>query len=159
MAYVVDLAWHELRTSAYLGIDRWTDNRAKGRRVGYGADPKDVQRDIVGCWTEHAVAKAKGCYWFGNDPVPDQGAADVAGLHVRGVTQAGYGLIVHESDADDGVFLLVTPLHLTGSGRRFRLDGWVKGGDAKQRKFWRGDIRCPTFIVPPEHLRPLDELA
>jgi hypothetical protein len=81
----------------------------------------------------------------------------VSGLHVRMGHFATDGLHVHESDPDDGAFVLV----IDRDSPVFTIVGWILGRDAKRRSmYWNTEETAgpPCFVVPQADLRSCYDL-
>lgn len=155
----VELTSDEMRLAAVAGVNRRINAMERRRRGAHGfdRDHEAWQIDVEGCLAEAAVAKALG---LGFDPVVgrlDTAEGDVAaGVQVRS-TRYGYDrdnvgcLLMHDSDADSDAFVLVC-----GSYGRYRLAGWIRGGDGKQPAFHRNHKGRWAYWVEQRFLRPFD---
>lgn len=149
---IVTLTWPDLRTAAYLGIDRWIRNLANGRRDRYGdGTGQDWRAHVVGAWGECAVAQATDHYWTERG-APDRGAPDVGPFHVRTAPDPRHCLILHDRDDDGAVFVLALAVTLP----TVDIVGWCYGHEGKRREHWRDDVPVPAYFVPRSLLRPLD---
>lgn len=149
----VTLTASELTTAAMIGVRRQVQNLVRGRQDAHGRGPEDGWTPhIEGACGEMAVAKWMGLYWSGN--MGELAADDVGGLQVRTASAVDSRLIVHPSDPDDRVFVLVT-----GRAPNFVLQGWLMGRDAKDPAFWvdPGTGR-PAFFVPLVRLMAIERL-
>lgn len=152
----VTLKRHELFLGAQAGIMRRLEALKHGRSDRYGPPPSDLWGlDIEACLAELAVAKAYNLYWerLARDPAALLG--DVSALQVRSTRRDEGCLILHAEDDDRAVFVLVT-----GSAPTLTIQGWTRGAEGKQEKWWkRGDGR-PAYFVPQSALNraspPLD---
>jgi hypothetical protein len=153
---VVPLEWREVRLAGLAGVDRRLMNLCHRTADRNGAPSRDHgwDIDIQGAIGEMAVAKHFGFYWFGGWPLR-VGDGDVGRHQVRSTTLEHGGLIVHPDDPDDVPFILV----LVGQPHRPRIVGWMSGKEAKQDRYWRSDVRDPTFIVPQSALHPIAEFV
>lgn len=149
----VTLTWSEVFTAAFVGIVRQVQNLQKGRRDAHGAATRDGwQLHVEGALGESVVAKHLGHYWNGH--FGDLDAKDVGKLQVRTSEGENNRLILHETDPDDDIYVLVV-----GSPPRYRIAGWIKGRDGKQNAYWtdpRGNR--PAYFVPRHALRPMSEI-
>jgi hypothetical protein len=152
---IVDLTWREVRMAALVAVDCRIHHMARpGVPERWGGTPETGwQREIDGALGEVAVAKAMGAYWYGAETYA-RAKGDAARLQVRSTQREGGSLIVHPDDPDDAVFVLVV-----GRPPRFRIPGWLAGGEAKQERWWRTDIPTPAYLVPQAALRSIDELV
>lgn len=143
----------ELQIAALVGCTRHIKATAAGRRPTHGAPKHDDWRTHVGgAAAEMAAAKALGVYWpASTDPdyQGDIGTAQTGMFHVRSTNWNGGHLLLHHSDPDDALFVLVV-----GEAPCFRLAGWIRAGDGKRAELWRGDIPNPCFMVPQRELNP-----
>jgi hypothetical protein len=155
----VELSPGEQLHASAVGSARRIKAQAASRQEPHGplaGDPRSV--DIEAACAELAVAKALGRYWPASTE-PDRREGDVAGgIHVRHTANGRDGrscLILHDEDADDGIFVLVV-----GREGRYELAGWTRGSDGKQPEYWRDDERVrPAFFVPASVLLPASRLA
>lgn len=79
---------------------------------------------------------------------------DVGPYQVRTRRSATASLIVRDGDRDTDIFVLV----VQERELRFRVVGWILGGDAK-RADWKSDPgnRLPAYFVPQERLHTMGE--
>ena len=129
-------------------------NLTDGRTDAHGAAPdaSGWGLHIVGACGEMAVAKLLNKYW--NGALGNLKADDVSMVQVRTRTKHTYDLIVHPSDPDDKMFVLVT-----GLPPKFRVHGWIVGGFAKTDKYWKDPAGGrPAFFVPKSDLAPMTDL-
>ena len=150
---VIRLSWSEVITAAMVGVFRQVTNLRDGRADAYGAsDDRGWQLHIEGCCGEMAFAKLSGLYWSGS--LGNLGADDVHLYQVRTTSRDDGRLIVHPGDPDDRVFVLVT-----GRAPTFRVRGWVRGIDAKNREWWHDPSNGrPAFFVPQSALRSIETI-
>lgn len=133
---------------------RQVTNERDGRQDVYGAEKRDgEQNSLDGCLTELAAAKGINVYWSG---AFDLGALDIGfALQVRSTRNPNGGLIIHERDNDDEVFILVT-----GGPTHYVLQGAMRAGDAKKDAYWRADWTDPAWCVPQHALDiPIESLV
>lgn len=153
MSVQVVLTPGECRIAAYTGVNRRLEAMAASRVEVYGkaAGGAYWETDLEAAAAELALAKALGVHWCGMDG-PDKDTGDVAGAQVRHTKRENGSLICHDRDADDHRFVLVT-----GSMPAFTVRGWILGGDAKDKRFWRDRpaVPRPAFFVPQSALKPL----
>ena len=143
----------ELVTAAQVGARRHAANLLANRPDAHRA-PADWSLHIEGSCAELAAARATGRYWLGSVDFRERQAGDLAGgIEVRATDRADGCLILHERDADDRPFVLVT-----GRAPVFDVRGWIRAADGKRPEWWREGIRSPAFMVPQSALRPLDTL-
>lgn len=140
----------ECRAAAYVGLNRRLDAMRDGRVEVYGsAAPGGFWNvDIEAAAAELAVAKALGVFWAACDtPEEDRGGDVGPGVQVRHTQYPNGSLIVHDRDADDHRFVLVT-----GAMPTFRIAGWLHGHAAKVAAHWKADAPRPAFFVPQSAL-------
>jgi hypothetical protein len=145
----------ELAFAAYVGVSRNIQalRECKGDRL---------DTDISNAWTLHiegaagemAAAKALGLYW--DAPVGTyKHGGDIGALQVRTRSRHSYELIVRDGDRSEDIFVLVT-----GRAPRFRVHGWIAGGDAKRPEWLREyGGRPAAYFVPHDALQPLTALS
>ena len=140
----IRLSLFEILEAASKGVMRQVQNLEKRRRQSNNHDPsRDWQDHINGALGECAVAKWLGIYWSGN--LGCLQAADVGPLEVRTRSRPGYDLILHESDPDDRILIL-----LTGLNGEYVIRGCILARDGKRREFWKDPAGGrPAFFVPP----------
>lgn len=151
---VVQLSSAEIMMAATVGIMRQATNIRDGRKDRYGASEKDGwQLHVDGALCECAVAKGLDIYWNGS--IGTFSAPDVGHLQVRGTHWSSGSLILHKSDSDTEIFILVT-----GANGKYVLRGWLYGIAAKNKKYWddpRKEDRY-AYFVPQHDLEPIDKL-
>jgi hypothetical protein len=154
MSADVKLTFDEFFHAALVGVTRQIDNLRNRRVNRYGATDDEAWRlHIEGAAGEMAVAKYIGKFWSGN--LGNLRAADV-GDHLQVRTRAGgyTSLILHPSDPDDDIFVLVM-----GRAPSFCLQGWLRGGQGKHQSYWRDPAGGrPAFFVPLDVLEPIATL-
>lgn len=149
----VDLTHEELLVAGIVGVMRQADALKRQRPSAHGYDEKDPwTKHVEGAAAEMAVAKVTNRYW---SPLKAGalygGPVDVGRMIQVRQTKRGDGcLLLHRSDADDHVFVLVI-----GSPPSFDVVGWIKAKDGKRPEFWRTFTGRPAFFVPQEALRPV----
>lgn len=157
----VALTLDEARAAYRVGLERHAAARARGGTHLYGwndPDPAKIRHaDCVAAVAEALVAKTLGRPWLSAGLVPDDPrAGDVAGgVHVRHTELERGSLILHESDVDELVGVLVVGV----DPRALRVAGWITNADGKDARFWRDDVRHPAYFVPQRELAPIDELS
>ena len=149
----VTLTPSELILASGVGARRHAANLLANRPDAHRA-PADWSLHIEGSCAELAAAKATSRYWLASVDFRERTAGDLAGgVEVRATERADGCLILHERDADDRPFVLVT-----GRAPHFDVRGWLRGGDGKRPEWWRSDVRAPAWFVPVAALHPLDTL-
>lgn len=90
------------------------------------------------------------------------GGTDVGPYQVRTRSNIYYDLILHASDADDAVFILVLgPIDRPRPKGTlcFLVAGWCEGAAGKNRLYWNDPAGGrPAYFVPQRVLRPMQEL-
>jgi len=145
--------------SKAVGKHRNDSAKAKGRKGAHGNRDDEamaLHRHIVGACAECAVAKLINRFWFQPD-FRNRRDGDVGyGLHVRATDRQDGRLIVHDTDPDDGMFILaIQDIYIPA---RFDVVGFLYGADAKDQKWWWEDTPRPAFFVPREALVPIETL-
>lgn len=114
-------------------------------------EDKAWQFDVHGGCGELCVAKV--CDWLEQwyRVIEHKNAADVGPLEVRATDLSHGGLLMHDDDKDERIYILVT-----GSRENFVIQGWLYGKEGKKPAYWRSDIREPAFIAPQRVLRTPD---
>jgi hypothetical protein len=131
-----------LREAANVLAERYDTNA--GQRDAYSTH-------ILGAVGEYVAARALDIFWAGPGRLR---APDVGPLQIRTGTKHTHSLILHPSDADDDVFVLVT-----GSVKHYRVHGWIYGRDGKRREYWKDpDTGRPAFFVPQSALNDIADL-
>jgi hypothetical protein len=154
----VTLTWSEVMQAAMVGVMRQTTNLRDGRKDahGLGSELDGWGLHVEGCCGEMAAAKALGVFWSGSHGtlrVPDIGEQfQVRTRTLR--TQQSNSLILHPSDLDDAIFILVL-----GRVPAYEVAGWIQGAAGKRPEHWKDPAGGrPAFFVPPSVLRPIQEL-
>lgn len=151
---VVSLTDKEIAFARLKGTERQEDNERKGRRAAYSFRGNEERLHQVGCLAELAVSKCLDLPWV---PVIDTNdlksiKSDVGPYQVRSTNYHNGCLLLHDSDRDDDVFILVI-----SGGEQFKLVGWISACDGKKAKFWREDVRHPCYFVPQSALNVLSD--
>jgi len=138
--------------AATIGVARNIEGITKGLKAAHGLQGSGWTEHIDGAMGEMAFAKAVGFYWDGS--VNTFRLPDVAGVQIRTRSAHNWDLIVRPGDADDEKFVLVT-----GRPPKFRVHGWIMGGDAKQEQWLKSYAnRRPAYFVPQDALEPIETL-
>lgn len=152
-AVPVNLAYWEVFQAAMVGVSRRIDNLRK-RNVSevYGQPAEPWWTDINGACGELAVARWLNVFWSGQ--LGNYRARDVGPLQVRTARRDTGRLVLHDRDADDHVFVLVT-----GEAPDYTLRGWIVAADGKVPEYWEDpSTGRPAYFVPQDALRPMAEL-
>jgi hypothetical protein len=141
-----------------LGLQRLSSALEK-RRVGAHGFNRNAQEryriDIEGLHAEYVAAKALNLLPF----TPCVGELDSAmgdigpGLQVRSTKYSSGSLLIHDSDDDDHIFILVT-----GELGVFDVRGWIYARDGKKKSLWKDYKGRGAYWVPQSKLRKLDTL-
>lgn len=142
----VQLSWTEVAVAARIGETRYMRALAAGRVPAHGIPRAEAWgAHIEGACAELAAAKGLGVYW----PMtiePDHGGDLGLGIHVRSSPRADACLILHDTDAD-GLYYLVV-----GETARWRVAGSARVPEARDRGYWRFDVRSPAYFIPQDDL-------
>ena len=155
----IELTEKELVKIGTYGLQRCAMSLSVGRRGAHGFDRNHErwQIDVEGVLTEYAAAKALGVSYHPVTDRSDTELGDIApGLQVRGTKYPNGNLIMHKTDVDEHVFILVTGVY-----GRYDVRGWIQAKEGKKQKYWRGNpanTRPPCFWVPQDALKPIDTL-
>ena len=117
---------------------------------------EELDKHIIGCIGELAVAKVIGVTWTGSvDTFKTE--SDLSGnIQVRHRSNPVWDLIVRTNDSDDDIFVLSRGM----PPGAIEVAGWMKGKDAK-RDEWLSDpggYGRPSYFVDSAHLQPMEEL-
>lgn len=117
---------------------------------------EELDKHIMGCIGELAVAKVIGVTWTGSvDTFKTE--SDLSGnIQVRHRSNPVWSLIVRTNDSDDDIFVLSRGM----PPGAIEVAGWMKGKDAK-RDEWLSDpggYGRPSYFVDSAHLQPMEEL-
>jgi len=159
---IVHLTKGELQMAKAVGQRRQESAKKAGRAEAHGHtddEAKGTWDHILGATGECAAAKGLNRFWF--QPVfADRHLGDIGvGLHVRSTDWKTGSLIVHESDPDDGVFILAIQ---DGSiPERWDIIGWIVARDAKKEEHWWDITRTkrPAYFVPQWELKSMELLV
>lgn len=153
----VTLDKYEIEVAAGVGTRRMVDSLVNGRKQAAGdKDPTGAtagwQQHIEGACGEMAFAKALGRYWSGSVNTFKDGG-DVGDVQIRTRSRHDYDLIVRDRDRDEDYFILVT-----GLCPAYRVVGYIRGADAKQRKWQQNHGgHGGAFFIPAVELKPLEK--
>lgn len=118
---------------------RHADAVAAGRPPSHGCLPEDaLRRHVEGARGELAAAVHLGIDWDGYEA-----AGDVGSYQVRSTRYSSGCLLLHDWDAPDAPFILVT----AEGGSVFTLRGWIFGHEGCDARFWKNGPR-PCYWVP-----------
>jgi len=110
-----------------------------------------LKMDMEGAAAEMAYCKYRRIYFSG--VVNNFKEADVGSLvQIRSTIHENGCLIVRNDDDEYHYYVLVV-----GEIPRFGMAGWIKGVDAKRRRFVRSpNNRPPAYFVPQKELTPFN---
>jgi len=147
----VRLSWEECFEALVVGVRRFCNARQDERRQLYRPVWKHgYLPDLEGACAEKAFAKLSGLYWPATVQ-PDSREGDVSGWHIRSTTHEDGALILHERDADDARFAL-----MTGFAPGFILRGGIDGATGKRLgKFQQRGDGAPAYYVDQHLLRTI----
>lgn len=152
-AIEVELLDEDLAHAAHVGVRRRVDSLHKPGR--YGAEdsgPHMWTQDIEAAAAELAVALYLDLPWNGEQPLAP---VDVGrNIQVRHTQRSGGCLIVHGTERDQDIFVLVT-----GDMGRYKLRGWLEGAACKQQRYlFTPPSGRTAYFVPQDQLAPMPEL-
>lgn len=144
----IELTMREAAAAAKVGVDRNLHAIQSGLTPRHGCKEENCwDVHIEGACGELAVAKALNVYWHSPLNTFKRGS-DVGKWQVRTRSRSDYDLIVRSGDSDHAVFILVT-----GRCPKFRVIGWMRGGDAKKEKWLKTHGgRDGAYFVPQAEL-------
>ena len=154
MSYIVTLIPADLLIAGNIGAMRYAQD-AKVAKDKYGANSllNGWQLCNGGVVAEYAVAKHYGLFYNGN--IGDFIAADAGILQVRSTIYKNGCLLLHESDKDEEVFLLVIQQTLL----QFNIVGWCYGHEGKIKENWKEKVKGrPCYFVEQKDLRDMETL-
>jgi len=153
----VTLPPHLFELATEVGEARQQGATRNGRPNNYGAR-HDASIHILGARGEAVIHFVTGDYW-NRSLVPDKGLPDVGRWHVRTAATPDRRLILHNADAYNEPFVLVTAI----APPRFRIVGWCYGFEGQLEDYWQDPTRQNrwAYFVPHTSLRPfpLEESA
>lgn len=128
-------------------------NRRKGAH-GFNRDFERWQIDIEGVMTEYAAAKALSLPYEPTVGRLDTDEGDIGtDLQVRGTKYGSGSLLVHKTDHDHHIFILVTGIY-----GNYHVRGWIRAAEGKLDALWKDYKGRGAFWVPQSALHPLSEL-
>lgn len=146
----VTLSWFELFIAAQRGAMRQIEALKERRRDNHGFSGDGWGVHIEGACGEMAWARVSDRYWNPVVKNPYALPGDVGDVQIRASKKDSAHLLLHESDPDDALFVLVT-----GEAPHFRIVGEILGREGKRQE-WFGDpygTNRPCFWVPQSALR------
>lgn len=141
---VISLTESEILYAGYIAIARHAQNVTLKRVEAYGASGNSIDPHVIGAIGECAVAKYLNRFWSGS--IGDITASDVGRVQVRASRHKDPSLILHDRDADDDCFILVSV-----DGNKATLHGWLYGREGKLPEYWRTDTGRPAYFVKRLH--------
>lgn len=139
------------------GLERCANALWRGRRGnhGFNRDNERWQIDVEGSLAEYVAAKALGLLPF-NPAVDelDSEKGDIGpGLQVRSTKYLSGSLLIHDSDDDNHVFILVT-----GAYGRYTVCGWIYAREGKREEFRKTYKGRTAYWVGQDCLRPIEDV-
>ena len=117
---------------------------------------EELDKHIIGCIGELAVAKVLGVTWTGSvDTFKTE--SDLSGnIQVRHRSNPNFDLIVRDNDKDDDAFVLSRGL----PPGAIEIVGWIFGKDAKKEKWLKdyGNYNRKAHFIPSEELHTIESL-
>lgn len=145
---IVELTSYEMEMAALVGVQRILENYDNGvSNLTYNASPTTMwQNGVNGALGEMVLAKAANRYWSKGE----RGDTDVNGMDVRTTAYESGSLILHPSDDDYRVSVLIT-----GSIGKFKIVGYIRNKEGKEVGAWEERQKGrPCFYVKPHDLIP-----
>ena len=148
----ITLTNYEMKMAGFVAVQREADTLFDKKQPRWGQTENIWQAMVEGTLAEYAVAKALDICWdggVGTFTLPDAGP-----FQVRHTERANGKMLLHPSDKDDEICVLVV-----GNYGTYTLHGWAVIGDVKLPEYWwdpKGGRPC--YFVPREALRPMEEL-
>src|SRR5262245_34183499 len=137
--------------AAHVGVLRQVNALKNGFQNAHGAqDDNNWQTHVEGACGECTAGKFLGLHWNGN--IEKLGGPDVGPYGVRTRSEHWHDLILHRSDPDDRVFILVT-----GLNGNYVVRGWIFARDGKKPEYWSDPSKKNrwAFFVPQEVLQDM----
>ncbi len=149
---IVTLTEEEILNVEEQAIVSMSDVLKNDRKPAWGQSTdrvKQFAQNREGRFYEAAVCKFQGipyvCSLFG---------IDAGKYEVRGTKYKNGRLILHPTDKDNAIYILVV-----GQVPTFNLVGWIAGKNGKQDKFLDDPVGGRlAYFVPQEELSPVEEL-
>lgn len=139
-----------------IAAARFNGHRARGTQHRWNRDQAEhtIELEAAAIGAEVAVADFLGLPWHDVGRPDSDGDGGMPGVQVRYTERPDGRLLVHDSDDDYHVFVLVT-----GGLLGFLLVGARRGLEAKQLGVWR-ELRAgrPCYVVERDDLLPVDLL-
>lgn len=136
-----------------VGLARADKNRAAGHVHRHDWTPEEREQrrtDAMSAVAEYFVALKTGREWLGR--VKQSPLGDVEGLlEVRHTVYSTGCLIVHKSDLDDWIGVLV----VGGRMKHLRIPGYLPIRECKREEWWRPKgpkVRCAAYYVKQKYL-------
>ena len=154
----IEFSRNEIYMAKALAQVRIDDAIKSGNPPRWGTawgDSGSRRRNLVGVLGELAVARSLNIYFSGGFC----GSADVGEFEVRATERENGRLILHPSDKDHSVFVLVTGVNLDKFTANVR--GWILAADGKKPEFWDDPTfrNKPAFFIEPKLLQPMKDLS
>lgn len=117
---------------------------------------EELDKHIIGCIGELAVAKVVGVTWSGSVDTFKTESDLGDNLQARHRSNPNFSLIVRDNDKDNDVFILSRGL----PPGAVEIVGWIRGEDAKKPEYIKdyGSYGRPAYFVPDNKLMSIDLL-
>lgn len=157
----VTLNQKEFAYAESVGKTRQEEAVKSGRHDAHGYSGDGFNIHVQGACGELALAQALGWHW--SAPVNTyKSGGDVGILQVRTAVRflrsgKDTSLIIRPDDNDDDIFVLVWMI----DKHNYEIAGYIKGVDAKQRKWWRpnpSNGRPPLYLIDRAGLKDVEDL-
>lgn len=146
----ITLTWDEILEGAVLGCKQRIRTVYRGGLQTYGFTGSGWSESIDGMLAEKAWAKAEGVPHVSGFRPQYQHEGDVGDVQIRSTIRGNGSLIIRPADIDTARFYLVI-----NDLPRFRIIGWIMGGEGKQQQWLRDSLdRDPAYFVPQDALHP-----
>jgi len=142
------LTEQEMFHAATVGVMRRLSAIRRNRSTPYGNPTAELWRmDIESSAAEMVVGKWLGLYWNAVVDRPETLKGDVGTVQVRQTPLPNGRLILHDRDADDAIFVLVTGQYPT-----FDIAGWTYAREGKFAVYWETHNGRNAYYYPQNRL-------
>lgn len=143
---VITLDEHQVLLATLIATMRHAQNISHPyREQRYGAEWNEINKHIVGCYGECAVAKHFNRFWDGS--IGNLKAKDVGTIQVRASELGNPSMILHPADNDEDYFVCASV-----KKNVVTLIGWLYARDGKQDRYWRTDVRNPAYFIQSQDM-------
>jgi len=157
----ITLSPDEIAHAIEVGKNRNQENRKGKQKDGLvTSHQSSIGIDEQGSIAEYAFSKLTGIPWDGKLKSYSEWRTwrheghDVGMVEIKSTKLAYGNLLVRPHNADYAPYVCV----LTHQEPEYIFAGWCWGYEAKQPKWWRGEIPKPAYIVKQDSLRGMSEL-